>query len=78
MTTDIELQDQVLNQLRWERLVDVSALRVAVHDGYVSLAGQVDSPEVRAAAEWAAGRVAGVKGVDSEIVVMAPSPGIVQ
>ena len=78
MTTDIELQDRVVNELRRERLVDVSALRIDVHDGYVTLAGQVDSPEVRAAAEWAAGRVPGIKGVESEIVVLIPSPGIIQ
>jgi osmotically-inducible protein OsmY len=78
MTTDTDLQDQVLNELRWERLVDPSAIRVEVHEGYVTLAGEVASAEVRAAAEWAAGRVAGIKGVDCEIVVRSPAPRIIQ
>ena len=78
MITDVELQDRVVNELGRERLVDVTALRVDVHDGYVTLAGQVDSPESRAAAEWAAGRVEGVKGVASEIVVLVPTPDIIQ
>jgi osmotically-inducible protein OsmY len=77
MSTDMTLQDRVLTELRWERRVDPGALRVAVRDGYVTLAGQVASEEERSAAEWAAGRVTGVKGVESEIVVVAPTPGII-
>jgi osmotically-inducible protein OsmY len=77
MTTDINLQDQVLNELRWERLVDPSAMQVEVHDGYVMLAGRVASAEARAAAEWAASRVQGVKGVDSELLVVPPPERII-
>jgi osmotically-inducible protein OsmY len=74
MTAELTLQDQVLNELRWERLlVDPAAIRVEVRDGYVTLAGLVDSQEARAAAEWAAGRVPGVKGVESELMVR-PAP----
>ena len=78
MSTDIGLQDQVLSELRWERLVDANAIRVEVHDGYVRLAGQVESEEARSAAEWAARRVAGIKGVESELVVASPAPRIIQ
>ncbi len=78
MTTDVALQDQVLNELRWERSVDPSAIRIEVRDGYVKLTGQVESPEARSAAEWAAGRVSGVKGVDSEIVVVPATPDIIR
>lgn len=77
MTTDIDLQDQVRDELSRQQLVDPTALRVAVRDGYVTLAGQVDSQEARSAAEWAAGRVVGVKGVDSEIVVVPPPPRVI-
>ena len=72
MTTDTNLQERVLNELRWERLVDPTALKIEVHDGYVTLAGRVDSEEARSAAVWAASRVAGVKAVESEILVVAP------
>jgi osmotically-inducible protein OsmY len=78
MITDTGLQDQVLNELTWERLVDSTKIRVEVHDGYVRLAGQVDSEEARSAAEWAARRVAGIKGVESELVVVSPPPRIIQ
>ena len=78
MSTDVSLQEQVLNELRWERGVDPVSLRVVVHDGYVTLAGEVSSAEVRAAAEWAASRVSGVRGVESELVVRETAPRIVQ
>jgi osmotically-inducible protein OsmY len=78
MSTDMDLQDQVLNELRWERRVDSGALRVEVRDGYVTLGGQVATEEARSAAEWAAGRVSGIKGVESEIVVVSPPPRIIQ
>jgi osmotically-inducible protein OsmY len=77
MSADMKLQDQVLDALRWEQRVDPGALRVEVRDGYVTLAGQVATEEARSAAEWAAGRVVGVKGVESEIVVVALPPRII-
>ncbi|HUO78787.1 MAG TPA: BON domain-containing protein [Steroidobacteraceae bacterium] len=79
MSTDRELQNQVLDELRWEKLVDPAALSVEVREGYVTLAGQVASEEVRSAAEWAARRVAGIRGVECDItVVPAPPPRIIQ
>lgn len=77
MNTDTKLQDQVLDELRWAQLVDAGMVRVEVHEGIVSLAGQVPSEEARAAAEWAARRVAGVKGVESEILVVSPPSRII-
>jgi osmotically-inducible protein OsmY len=79
MTTELTLQDKVLNELRWERLVvDPTAIRVEVRDGYVTLAGVVESQEARSAAEWAAGRVPGVKAVESELMVVSPPERIIQ
>jgi osmotically-inducible protein OsmY len=77
MTTDTDLQERVLNQLQWERVIDATGVRVAVRDGFVTLAGQVESQEARVAIEWAAGRVSGVKGVESELVVVAPPARII-
>jgi len=77
MSNDMRLQDKVLDELRWARLEEPSAVRVEVHDGTVTLAGQVASEEARAAAEWAATRVAGVKSVQCEIVVVSPPPRII-
>ncbi len=75
---DLDLRERVVEALRWERDVDAKQLRVEVRDGYVKLMGQVDSPEARAAAEWAAQRVDGVVGVDSEVLVVPVIPDIVQ
>ncbi len=76
-TPELDLRERVMEALRWERDVDAKRLRVEVRGGYVRLMGQVDSPEERAAAEWAAQRVEGVVGVDSEILVVPPIPDIV-
>jgi osmotically-inducible protein OsmY len=76
MRQDIDLRDRVLDQLRWESSVDATAINVSVKDGYVTLSGRVGSFEERAAAERAAGEVAGVLGVDSEITVTLPPPKI--
>jgi len=77
MSTDSRLQDQVLDELRWARVADPGAVRVEVHDGVVMLAGEVPSEEARSAAEWAARRVAGVKGVESEILVVESASRII-
>jgi osmotically-inducible protein OsmY len=78
MSTDTKLQEQVLSELRWAGLPDPGAVRVEVHDGYVTLSGQLPSEEARSAAEWAAGRAGGVKGVESEILVISPPSRIIQ
>jgi hypothetical protein len=78
MDTDTKLQDQVLSELRWAHLDDPSNVRVEVRDGQVILSGEVPSEEARSAAEWAAGRVHGVKGVECEILVIEQPSRIIQ
>jgi len=72
MKTDIQLQRDVLDELKWEPAVEASAIGVEVRHGVVTLAGHVASYSERRAAERAAQRVAGVKGVVVEIDVALP------
>lgn len=69
MKTDTQLQEDILAELKWEPSVDASAIGVAVNEGIVTLNGQVDTYLQRWAAEKAAQRVAGVKGLAVEVHV---------
>ena len=72
MKTDRQLQQDVLEELQWEPAVEASAIGVEATDGVVTLAGHVASFPEKWAAEDAAQRVAGVKGVVVEIDVRIP------
>lgn len=72
MKTDRQLQQDVLDELKWEPAVEASSIGVEATDGVVTLAGHVASFAEKWAAEAAALRVAGVKGVVVEIDVRIP------
>jgi len=72
MKTDSQLQQDVLDELKWEPAVEASTIGVEATDGVVTLAGHVASFAEKWAAEAAAQRVAGVKGVVVEIDVRLP------
>ena len=67
--TDKKIQEDVMNELEWDPEVDSPKIGVAVDDGIVTLIGEVDSYWAKRAAEKAAKRVKGVKGIAQEIVV---------
>jgi osmotically-inducible protein OsmY len=69
MKTDTELQQDVMNQLKWEPTIHAAEIGVAVKNGVVTLSGNVDTYAKRLAAEHAAKRVYGVKAVVEEIKV---------
>jgi osmotically-inducible protein OsmY len=71
-TTDIQLQEQVLNELKWDARVDPADVGVTVDDGVVTLAGTVGSYAERMAANEAAHRVRGVRDVANELEVRLP------
>ena len=71
--SDIEIQRDVLDELKWDARVQPNEIGVAVKDGIVTLTGSVDSYMKRWAAEEGALRVRGVKGVANEIEVRLPS-----
>ena len=73
MKTNEQLQRDVIEALKWEPVLGMSLsatdIGVAVRDGVVTLTGSVNSYPKKLAAERAAKKVAGVKGVAEEIEV---------
>jgi osmotically-inducible protein OsmY len=72
MKTDTELQQDVINELKWEPTLKAAEIGVAVKDGVVTLSGYVDSYVKKLAAERATARVFGVRAVAEEIQVRLP------
>jgi hypothetical protein len=70
--TDVEIQRDVLNELRYEPRVQPNEIGVAVKDGIVTLTAWVDSDVKKWAAEEAAHRVRGVRAVANDIEVRLP------
>jgi osmotically-inducible protein OsmY len=69
MKSDMQLQSDVLDELKWDPAVNAAQIRVEVKDGLVTLAGRVEYYAEKWAAEWAAKRVSGVKAVAVDIRV---------
>ena len=69
MKTDAELQQHVMDELKWEPTIRAAEIGVAVKEGVVTLSGSVDSYGKKWAADRAAKRVFGVKAVIEEIKV---------
>jgi osmotically-inducible protein OsmY len=74
MKSSIQIQKDVMDELKWEPCLSASEIGVAVKNGVVTLSGQVDSYYKKLIAEKAAKRVAGVKAVAEDIQV-GISPG---
>jgi osmotically-inducible protein OsmY len=71
--TDAELQQDVMNELKWEPTIKAAGIGVGVKDGVVTLSGYVDSYVKKWAAERAAARVSGVRAVAEGIQVRLSS-----
>ena len=69
MRNDLEIQNDVLEEIKWEPFLNASEIGVSVRNGIVTLSGMVDKYSKKAAAEKAAKRVAGVKAVAEDIQV---------
>ena len=69
MKTDAQLQIDVVEELRWDPSVRDSGIEVAARDGVITLSGVVETFAEKHAAERAAQRVAGVRGIAEEIAV---------
>jgi osmotically-inducible protein OsmY len=72
MRTDIELQSDVIQELKWQPSIDAANIGVAVKDGVVTLTGYVSSYTQSYEAEKAAKRVYGVTAVVNKIIVKLP------
>jgi len=66
---DTSLQNAVIEELQWEPSVNAAHIGVTAKGGIVTLSGDVSSYAEKSAAEEAAGRVYGVKGLANEIKV---------
>ncbi|MGZ4820759.1 MAG: BON domain-containing protein [Terriglobales bacterium] len=72
--SDVDIQQDVLAELKWDAQVQPNEVGVSVKDGIVTLTGYVDSYLKKWAAEDAAHRVRGVKAVANDIEVrLAPT-----
>lgn len=67
--TDAQIEADVLSELTWDPSVTVADLDVTTNDGQVTLSGTTDTYRSKYAAEDAAFRVRGVKGVTNDIKV---------
>jgi osmotically-inducible protein OsmY len=72
MRTDIELQNDVIQELKWQPSIDAANIGVAVKGGVVTLTGYVPSYTQSYEAEKAAKRVYGVTAVVNKLVVKLP------
>jgi osmotically-inducible protein OsmY len=70
--SDEQVQQDVLDELKWDARVKPNEIGVAVKSGVVTLIGWVDSYTKKWAAEEAALRVRGVKAVANDIEVRLP------
>ncbi|MCE2711164.1 MAG: BON domain-containing protein [Cryomorphaceae bacterium] len=69
MKTDVEIQKDVMDELKWELVQNANEIGVAVKDGIVTLTGAVDSYYKKLQAERAAKKVLGVKAVAQDMTV---------
>lgn len=67
MKTDVQIQKDVMEELKWEPGLKTSDIGVTAKDGVVTLSGQVDTYLKKLSAERAAKRVSGVKAVAEDI-----------
>jgi len=69
MKTDAQLQKDVMDELKWEPCITATEIGVSVANGIVTLNGTVETYAEKWAAERAAQRVEGVKGIAEEITI---------
>ena len=69
MKSNEELQKDVQNAIKWERLLHVAEIGVTAKDGVITLSGNVDSLAKKMEAENATKSVAGVKAVVENIII---------
>lgn len=67
MKSDIRIQKDVMEELKWQPFLNASEIGVAVKNGIVTLSGQIDTYSKKLSAEKAAKKVAGVKAIAEDI-----------
>ena len=69
MKTDSQIQQDVMDQLKWEPYLNAAQIGVAVKNGIVTLSGQVDTYSKKLIAENAAKKISGVKAIAEDIQI---------
>ena len=69
MKTDDQIQQEVIEQLKWEPILNAAEIGVSVKQGVVTLTGIVDAYVKKLAAEQAVKNIAGVKAIAEDIQV---------
>lgn len=69
MRNDTDLAQGVLRVLEWDIAVPHEKISAGVHNGWVTLEGEVALPFQRTAAENAVRRLSGVRGVTNQLVL---------
>lgn len=69
MKTDLELQKNIMEELKWQPFLKSSDIGISVNNGIVTLNGFVDSYSKKRLAESVVLRMKGVKAVAEEIIV---------
>lgn len=72
MKTDLQLQHDVVEELKWQPNIREAEIGLSVKDGVVVLSGFVDTYSQKLAAEHAAERVSGVRAIADGLKVKAP------
>lgn len=70
--TDAQLQQDVIDELRWDPSVASTEIGVSAKAGVVTLTGQVDNFAKKYAAVRAAERVAGVQAIAEDMAIVLP------
>jgi osmotically-inducible protein OsmY len=76
MKADADIRRDVETELRWDPSIDDRSIGVIVHDGVVTLTGEVSHYSARWVAEDVAKRVSGVRAIANEIQVKLPLSGV--
>ena len=76
MKNDIEIQTDILAEIRWDPKIKASSIGVEVSNGIATLSGYVDSYSEKVNAEKAAKRVSGVRAIAQEIQVLLPDSSV--
>ncbi len=73
VNTDDDIRDSVLSEIKWDPKITSPDVAVSVKDGVATLTGFVPSYWEKDAAEKAAKRVYGVRGVANDLQIKLPS-----
>lgn len=77
-TSDPEIAERILQVFRWDVMVPDDRIQVRVEHGWVTPTGEAEWNYQKRAAQAAAGRITGVKGVSNMIAAKQPEPAPVE